>query len=97
MHKIIQNKKRKNRLSHAYIFEGHTHFETIDKVDKTHIYTVPSVSMSKNAVYYIIEELTNGEINIKKREVPFSHKSMMSSIYASNMPSNEKVLSFVNK
>lgn len=80
-----------------YIFEGHTHFETIDKVDKTHIYTVPSVSMSKNAVYYIIEELTNGEINIKKREVPFSHKSMMSSIYASNMPSNEKVLSFVNK
>ena len=53
--------------------------------------------MSKNAVYYIIEELTNGEINIKKREVPFSHKSMMSSIYASNMPSNEKVLSFVNK
>lgn len=80
-----------------YIFEGHTHFETFDKVNETQIYTVPSISMSKNAVYYIIEEHTNGEIDIKKREVAFSQKSMMSSIYSSNMPSNEKVLRFVAK
>ena len=84
------------------VFEGHVHFELEDKINNTNIHTLRAVGMGelddkkKDKAYYIIlKEKKKGGFDIEKVLVPFNKSSLLSSIYASDMPMKKKVLEYL--
>ncbi|MGM9876371.1 MAG: hypothetical protein ACI310_03985, partial [Bacilli bacterium] len=84
------------------VFEGHVHFEIEDKLGNTNIHTLRGAGMGEThnnmkdtAYYLILKEKKLGGFDIEKVFVPFNKNSLLSSIYASDMPSKSKILSYL--
>ena len=75
-----------------------------DKLKNTDIYTLRAVGMGyegsekdNEACYYVIRERKDGDIDIDKRYVTFNRNALLSSIHTCDLPSKDKVLSYVKK
>ena len=76
-----------------HIFEGHIHFAYENKLGNVFIHTL---EMPKDdAKVYLLKEKNDGDFDIEKISIPFDKKSMMESIYSSDMPSKSKILKYV--
>ena len=94
----------KKVTDYDYVFQGHYHFELDNMLDDTEIYTLRAVSMGfegterdNEACYYVIRERKDGEVDIDKRYVEFNRNALLSSIHTCDLPSKDKVLSYVKK
>lgn len=86
------------------ILQGHVHFEIDDKLDNTDIFTLRAVSMgfvdkeeTNKACYYVLRERKDGDVDIEKVYVPFNRNALVSSIHTCDLPSKERVLSYIKK
>lgn len=87
-----------------YVLQGHYHFDLENKLDNTEILTLRAVGMGyvgteqdNEACYYVIKERKDGEIDIDKRYVYFNKNALLSSIHTCDLPSKDKVLTYVKK
>lgn len=87
-----------------YVLQGHYHFDLEDTLDDTEIYTLRAVGMGyegsekdNEACYYVIRERKDGDIDIDKRYVEFNRNALLSSIHTCDLPSKDRVLSYVRK
>lgn len=88
--------------SYDDVFQGHVHFALEDKLYNTNIHTLRGAGMGekidnrKNMAYYLVlKERKDGNFDIEKVLVPFNKNSLLSSIYASDMPSKKKILEYL--
>lgn len=88
--------------SYDDVFQGHVHFALEDKLYNTNIHTLRGAGMGekidnrKNMAYYLVlKERKDGNFDIEKVLVPFNKNSLLSSIYASDMPSKKKILGYL--
>ncbi len=87
------------------ILQGHAHFEIEDEMDKGPIiWTLRAVGMGfegdeaeNEACYYVLRERTDGEVDVEKRYVRFNRNSLLASIHNCDLPSKDRVLSYVKK
>ena len=87
-----------------YVLQGHYHFELDDLLDDTEVLTLRAVGMGyvgserdNEACYYILRERKDGDIDIDKIYVPFNRNALLSSIHTCDLPSKDRVLSYVKK
>ena len=87
-----------------YVLQGHYHFELEDMLDDTRVHTLRAVGMGyeghdldNEACYYILRERKDGDIDIEKVYVPFNRNALLSSIHTCDLPSKDRVLSYVRK
>jgi hypothetical protein len=87
-----------------YVLQGHYHFELDDLLDDTEVLTLRAVGMGyegsereNEACYYILRERKDGDIDIDKRYVEFNRNALLSSIHTCDLPSKDRVLSYVKK
>ena len=87
-----------------YVLQGHYHFELEDTLDDTEVYTLRAVGMGyegydadNEACYYVLKERKDGDIDIDKRYVEFNRNALLSSIHTCDLPSKDRVLSYVKK
>ena len=87
-----------------YVLQGHYHFELNDSLDDTSVYTLRAVGMGyegsekdTEACYYVLKERKDGDIDIEKIYVPFNRNALLSSIHTCDLPSKDRVLSYVKK
>ena len=83
------------------IIQGHVHFDMIDRVEDTDIYTLRAVGMGykgdpeDSACYYVLKEKKDGSFEMEKRLVDFNKNSLVSNIHNSGVPDKGHVLSYV--
>lgn len=87
-----------------YVLQGHYHFELEDTLDNTEVYTLRAVGMGyeghdadNEACYYVLKERKDGDIDVDKRYVSFNRNALLSSIHTCDLPSKDRVLSYVKK
>lgn len=87
-----------------YVLQGHYHFELDDLLDDTEVLTLRAVGMGyegsereNEACYYILRERKDGDIDIEKVYVSFNRNALLSSIHTCDLPSKDRVLSYVKK
>ena len=87
-----------------YVLQGHYHFELGDILDDTEVITLRAVGMGfegsekeNEACYYILRERKDGDIDIDKVYVPFNRNALLSSVHTCDLPSKDRVLSYVKK
>lgn len=84
------------------VIQGHAHFNMTDKLESTDIYTLRAVGMgyeddyNDTACYYVLKERKDGDFDIEKRLVTFNKNNLLADICASDYPSKERVLKYVN-
>ncbi len=86
------------------ILQGHVHFEIDDKLEDTDIFILRALSMGfegkediNEACYYVLRERKDGDVDIEKVYVRFNRNALLSSIHTSDLPSKDRVLSYVKK
>ncbi len=87
------------------ILQGHAHFEIDDEMKNgTQVMTLRAVGMGftdkevdSDACYYVLKERKDGDVDIEKVYVSFNRNSLLSSIHTCDLPSKDRVLSYVKK
>ena len=94
----------KKVTDYDYVLQGHYHFDLEDTLDDTEVYTLRAVGMGyegtekdNEACYYVLRERKDGDIEIDKVYVPFNRNALLSSIHTCDLPSKDRVLSYVKK
>lgn len=83
------------------IIQGHVHFDMIDKLGDTDIYTLRAVGMGyedrdvESACYYVLREKKDGNFEIERRYIPFNKNNLIASIYVSDLPNKDKPIQYV--
>jgi hypothetical protein len=86
------------------IIQGHYHFYVEDRIDDTRVFTLRAVGMGyvdnekeNEACYYILKERKDGDVDIEPVYVLFNRNALLSSIHTCDLPSKDRVLSYVKK
>ncbi len=82
------------------VIQGHVHFDMIDRVCDTDVYTLRAVGMGYNkddndtACYYVLKERCDGGFDIEKRLVKYNKNCLLSNIKSSSIPYKERILRY---
>ncbi len=95
----------KKVTDYDFIIQGHSHFEKDDELDNgISIITLRALGMGftgdeveDEACYYILRETKDGNVDIEKVYVKFNRNSLLSSIHTCDLPSKDRILSYVKK